>query len=112
MTKKDPTFDDSQFNEQAEGKQPANTVMIPTLQYYERMYARAMDQNDQKAVSVFKNYEAKEKLRRMQSELQWIKEGKVTEQVLNSIVGKKREAKYGGYPKWAELMLLWIVAKR
>ena len=36
-----------------------------------------------------------------------IKDGKVTDQILDVVVGKKRKIKYAGYDKWAALMLLW-----
>lgn len=85
---------------------------VPTLDYYERTYGRNCEGNDQKAVNIFRNFETKEKLRRLQMELLWIKEGRVAEQVCERVIGKKRRARHGSYLHWAELMLLWLVTKR
>jgi hypothetical protein len=85
---------------------------IASIDYFEKLYGRAADGNDQKAVTNFKTFESKEKLRRLQMELQWVKNGKVAETVCNQVIGKKRKAKYQSYNHWAELMLLWIAAKR
>ena len=41
-----------------------------------------MSGNDQKAVVVFREYESQEKVRRLQQELQWVKNEQVSEQVL------------------------------
>lgn len=91
----------------------ARTVSsIPTLLYYQRTYARSMGDNDQKAVGAFKQYEAQEKVRRMQNELMLIKASQVREEVLDSVVGKKRKSRHNGYEHWSELMLLWLVAAR
>ena len=81
---------------------------VPTLSYWQKTYGSTMEGSDQKAVGVFKDYESHEKLRRLQSELGWIKDGKVGTTACDRVIGKKRKAKYGGYQRWAELMLLWI----
>ena len=93
-------------------KEPPKICSLPTLEDYDKSYGRSMDGNDQKAVVVFKTYETKEKVRRLQAELQWIKGGKVPADICDRIIGKKRQSKYRGYEHWAELMLLWLVAKR
>ena len=82
--------------------------ILPTLDYFQKTYAGTMDGADQKAVGVFKSYESQEKLRRLQAELIWIKDGKVTSAACDRLVGRKRKAKHGSYTRWAELMLLWI----
>ena len=81
---------------------------LPTLEYFQKMYGKMMDGADQKAVGVFKDYESHEKLRRLQAELMWIKDGKASESACNRIIGKKRKSKYQSYNHWAELMLVWI----
>lgn len=81
--------------------------VIPTLHYWQKTYAQSLGGQDQKSVRVFRDYESQEKTRRLQQELMNIKDGKVTDQALDLIVGKKRKMKYGGYDKWAALMLLW-----
>jgi len=91
----------------------AKTVScMPTLEYYQRTYASNMDNNDQKAVSAFREYESHEKLRRLQTELQWLKNEQVIEKTCIRIIGKKRKGKYGSYARWATLMLMWCVSKR
>lgn len=81
---------------------------IPSLEYYFRMYASGMEGNDEKACRVFKEFEPKEKVRRLQNELSWIKNSQVSLEVLERIVGKKRFLKYETYESWAAIMLLWL----
>jgi len=85
---------------------------IPTLEYYQKTYAVSMDQNDQKAVQIFKDYEAHEKFRRMQQEVMWVRDEKVKTMVLDRVLGKKRKSKYESYKRWAELMLLWMAGAK
>ena len=99
-------------NESDENQNKAEITGLPTFEFYDRTYARSMDGNDQKALSVFKNYEAKEKIRRLHSEIMWIKNEIVPETILDRIVGKKRAAKHQSYKHWAELMLIWLSAKK
>ena len=82
---------------------------LPTIVYYQKTYAQSLGDNDQKAVKVFTDYESQEKLRRLQSELLWVKKGQAAEKACDNIIGKKRRSKYRGYSKWAEMMLLWII---
>lgn len=85
---------------------------LPTLEYFQRIYSKSMEGADQKAAIVFKNYESQEKLRRLQNELTWIKDGKVSSSACDRIVGKKRKSKHGTYERWAQLMLLWIASAK
>lgn len=80
----------------------------PTLDYYNKTYARTMDFNDQKALWVFKNYESMERVRQLERELQWVKGKLVKVAVIDRVVGKKREMKYQGSANWAALMLQWL----
>jgi hypothetical protein len=91
---------------------PKPVVLIQQIEYYERAYAKSCEGNDQKAVQTFKMFESAEKLRRLQHDLILIKDDKVKKNLLDAVVGRKREARHGGYKKWAELMLLWIAAAR
>ncbi len=84
---------------------------LPTLKDYERRYGVSLAGNDKKALRCFREYESKERVRRLQSELLLIKQGKVTEKACTQVVGKKRLAKYGSYEEWAKLMLLWLSEK-
>ncbi len=81
---------------------------LPIIQYYNKMYAVSLGGNDQKAVHVFKNYEPQEKLRRLQSELVAVKNGKASEKACDITIGKKRAVKFQSYDNWAKLMLLWL----
>ena len=83
-------------------------VSIPAFVYYQRTYATSLENNDQKALGVFKQYEADEKVRSLQTDLMRIKDGMIKENTLDSSVGKKRKGKYGTYERWASLMLLWL----
>ena len=95
-----------------EPKAPETQIAsIPTVLEWQKSYGRSCEGNDQKAVRIFRDYESKEKVRRLQNELQLIKDDKVRENVLEEVVGKKRMQKYQSYSGWAKLMLLWIVAK-
>ena len=96
------------------GKNETNEVapVLNVMRDYMRYYAVSTEGNDQKAVQTFKRYEAQEKVRRLQNELTLIKSGSVPQQTCDAVVGKKREAKYHGYDKWASLMLQWIAAAK
>ena len=87
-------------------------VHLPALEHFQKIYGKTMEGNDQKAVSVFKSYESHEKLRRLQNELSWIKDGKVATPSCDRVIGKKRKGKYLTYERWAQLMLLWITQAR
>jgi hypothetical protein len=84
---------------------------VPTLDYYEKTYGRSL-QNDQKAVRVFRDYESSERIKRLQNELVYIKDNRVPSKTLHNILGRKREEKFGGYSKWAALMLMWASQKK
>lgn len=81
---------------------------IPTLTFYQRMYAGPADNNDQKATKYFKQYESQEKVRRLQSELLLVSQGMVSIKVLDAIIKKTRKAKYKTYEHWGKLMLQWL----
>ncbi len=104
----------SKSDEYGEPREPTEKSIgfLPTLEYWQKMYGATMDGADQKAAGVFKNYESQEKLRRLQNELSWVKDGKVSSTACDRVVGRKRKAKYGSYQRWAELMLLWISQHR
>lgn len=87
-------------------------VLLPAVEYYQKTYAKSLDDNDQKAVRLFREYESQEKVRRLQQELLWIRDGKVKESTCDRLIGKKRKGKYEGYAGWGKLMLLWLVAQR
>lgn len=81
---------------------------MPTLHYWHKTYGVSLGGQDQKAARVFRDYESQEKVRRLQTELMSIKDGRVADEILDVVLGKKRKSKYGGYEKWAALMLLWL----
>ncbi len=81
---------------------------IPTIRYYIKSYATSLGGNDKKACEAFKQYESQEKYRRLQNELTWMKEEKVSIRICDELIGKKRSGRYGSYERWAELMLLWL----
>ena len=85
---------------------------IPTIKYYQVSYANSMANNDQKAVRTFKDFESREKLGRLRQELVWVRDGMVRSAPLNEIIGAKRRSRYGGYERWASLMLQWIAAAK
>lgn len=84
---------------------------IPTISYYLKSYAQSFEGNEDKALRVFKDYESKEKQRRLQAELHLIKNGKVAQTTLDAIVGKKRFHRHEGYDKWAHFMLMRLLSK-
>jgi hypothetical protein len=85
-------------------------VFLPTVEYYQKTYAGTLDDNDQKAVRLFKDYESHEKVRRLQQELIWVRDGKVKEITCDRLIGKKRRGKYSSYQGWGKLMLQWLAA--
>lgn len=100
--------EDEDFGSESGGSASDKYIrVLPTLHYWQKTYGTSLGGQDQKAVRVFRDYESQEKTRRLQAELMSIKDGKVTDQILDVVVGKKRKIKYAGYDKWAALMLLW-----
>jgi hypothetical protein len=95
---------DSDENKE-QGKISSN---LSTIRDYMRIYAHGMDDNDQKAVRAFRQYEAQEKLRRLQGELVLVKGERVLENSCDQVIGKKRKSKYNSYSNWAALMLQWM----
>ena len=92
----DDYFDEDYHEEHGEEDEgPGGSIsFLPTIKYYEKLYGISLGQNDQKAVSVFADYEPKEKLRRLQTELLWVKEGRATEAACDTIIGKKRKHRH------------------
>lgn len=84
---------------------------IPTIEYFQRMYGASFEGNDRKAVLCYRNYEPREKLRRLQGELMAVKNGKVAPHICEMVIGKKRLQTNKTYEHWAALMLQWIVSK-
>ena len=84
---------------------------VPTLQYFVKTYAMGGPGNDQKALKTYMMFESQEKVRRLQSELHWVKNNQVDETVLKSCVGANRAGKYGSFSNWASLALMWISNK-
>lgn len=79
---------------------------LPTIDYLFKTYG--LTSEEQKALRTFKMFESAEKLSRLKAELSWIKEGIVSENVLNKVVGKKKMSKFQNYETWAKYMLIWI----
>lgn len=84
---------------------------IPTVQYFIKTYATGSIANDKKAVDIFKMYESQEKVRRLQTELNWIKQNKVGQEALFTVIGAGRASRYESYAHWGELVLMWIANK-
>ncbi len=84
---------------------------IPTIQYYMHRYGNSMEGNDKKAFETFKMYESHEKTRRLQTELSWLKSGRVEAKVCDNIIGKKRAQKWQSYEHWASLALMWLMKR-
>jgi len=105
--------DEEDLNEVPEVKPAGGEIVsIPAIEFYQKTYARSCEDNDQKAIGIFKAYETKEKHRRFQQELQMIKDGRVSKKKLDEVVKRSREMKYQGYDKWAGRMLIWFVEKK
>lgn len=94
----------------AESKQKSQAG-IPNIKYFDRTYGISCEGNDRKAVKLFKSYETQEKLRRLQRELQLVTEGKIPDSLCDTVIGKKRFHRYGGYAKWARTMMIWITER-
>jgi len=102
-------FEEEFFDEEkAYDHDKAPLTSIPMFEYYQKMYAKNMGNEDQKAVALFKQYESQEKLRRFQNELMNIKSSQVREATLDRVVGKARKGRWVSYEKFGGLMLLWI----
>lgn len=92
-------------------KKDALIRQIPTIAYLVKTYGQSFEGNDQKACRIFKDYEPKEKCKRLIQELEWVKDGRVPENILDECIKKKRAVKHQSYKHWAELMLLWLAGK-
>ena len=105
---------DLEKEEGAEDGEEARPIKsgLNTIREYNRSYATALEGNDMKAVRLFRQYEAQEKLRRLQNELMMVKADKVDEKACDAVIGKKRKVKYKGYSAWASLMLQWIASAK
>jgi hypothetical protein len=85
---------------------------IPTIREYEKRYGISCEGNDQKAIRAFRDFESKEKLNRLRTELIWIKNEYVATKVLDEVVGRKRKARHLEYSKWAGWMLMLLAQAR
>jgi hypothetical protein len=81
---------------------------LSTIRDYMRVYAHSLDDNDQKAIRIFRQYEPQQKLRRLQDELILVKGDRILENSCDQVIGKKRKGKYHSYSNWASLMLQWM----
>ena len=85
---------------------------FPLINEYVKKYANSNEGNDRKAVSYFVDYETMENQRRLERELIEIKKENGSKAALRKILGKRREASYNGFPRWAHCMLIWLVEAR
>lgn len=104
----DSEFDDSEPSPLGEQAGEGRFSTLPVLAYYQKMYAASLGDNDQKAVKLFRDYEPHEKLRRLQFELNAVKNKQATTKACDISIGKKRLSKYQSYSRWAANMLIWF----
>ncbi len=81
---------------------------LPSLEHMIKAYANHNDGNDQKAIDTFNMFETTEKMSRLKNELLWIRDGIVTEQTLERVLGLPRKIKFESYENWAKIMMIWI----
>ena len=81
---------------------------IPTVKYSQRTYANSLGNNDKKAVDIFREYEPKDKIRRLKTELTAMAQERVSPQLAQTTVGPKRKGKFGSYSKWAKVVLCML----
>ena len=84
---------------------------IPTVDYLIKNYAKSSNSEDQKASRIFLDFETREKLQRLRSELLHIKSGQVSQAVLDQTIGAARKVKYNSYENWAAVMLQYLLKK-
>ena len=108
----DDEEDESEHYESEEPSEEKGGTYTPTIEYYHKTYAISCGGDDQRAVRIFRDYESHEKLRRLQMELQLVKDGKVSGRVCDRLIGKKRKGRYNSYERWGQLMLLWLTSKK
>ncbi len=85
--------------------------VLPALQFYQKTYAASCGNNDAKAVKLFKEYEARDKLNRLRQELYAVSKGRAAEAVCSRVIGLTRKSKYSGYDKWAVSVLAILNSK-
>ena len=86
---------------------PPPSAAIPTVKYFVKTYASNIS-DQKKLADAFKRFESAENLRRLQHELGLLRDGKVTEDSADKIIGKKLTNPSGGYQGWAAKMLLLL----
>lgn len=102
----------SENGKEDEEESPPIVVLIPTIEYFQKTYGGSCEGDDRKAVQLFADYEAQEKLRRLQQQLIMVRDGRVSEKICHRVIGKKRVVRHESYQGWARLMLQWIASRK
>lgn len=90
----------------------AHEVVLTTLTHFEKRYGKCVGKNDQRAVHMFREYEPLEKVRRLQTELLWVKSGQVSDKTCEVLLGRERAARHHSFSGWASAMLVWLAEKK
>jgi hypothetical protein len=81
-------------------------LALTSLDYFEKTYGSTFKSDEKRALQVFKDFESKERLMRLQRDLIAVKDNKVSEAICDQVIGKSRIAKFQSYSNWAKIMLL------
>lgn len=92
-------------------QEPPPGAAIPTVKYLMTTYGNTLS-DQKKLAEIFKRFESAEKERRLLHELQLVRDGKVSEKTLDSVVGKRVAAPFEGYTNWAAKMLMYLAAAK
>lgn len=82
--------------------------MLKEVKNWIQYYAKP-GYEDKRALHDFIDCESRETVSSFRAEIIGIKNGKVSNDSLEAILGKNRENRYESYPNWAQLMIIWMV---
>lgn len=81
---------------------------LPNIEHLIKAYANHADGNDHKAIENFQRFETTERMARLKSELMWIRDGIVTDETCNRLLGAVRKVKFESPENWAKMIMIWI----
>lgn len=78
---------------------------LPTYEIYKRLYSNTCGSNEKKAIALFKDYESGDRIRRLKSEMSAVQSGRVLDEDCIRMLGKNKQARFGSFQKYAQMLL-------
>lgn len=70
------------------------------------------ESSDQRSIEEFAELEAAERILGLKAEILMVAKDDIDPELLDKVVGKKRQLRYGTYKDWASYMLRWLSGAR